>query len=335
MDGKIYKVDDPALLRQGVERLLKAFEPSKGYPHFRLRSWFMENAPGAVTDVTGKLREWAKHNAELFHRAHPEGGRFDVSSVPVRDYDSDEYNSENYCRTVMDGFTLEPDGTFLFDTSDYHAYYDVDLCSDNGLTLDDVVSLVERSEGLQNLYSVFSKVFKSADPSFKFEGGFGHLTRGNHYDGYPHSTILELKNTLPLDVLMPCNLGSSDSSGFTALLSVDSPNGNVFGFDIVLDLGVRYNDVRVMDPRGLLGLEGKEHAVLRSAELLDRLYGLVFSPENLAKLAPCYESKGLPLPSPSSGRHVERSRDTERRSRSRDLYRRLSEAGKEGKSLKR
>ena len=121
--------------------------------------------------------------------------------------------------------------------------------------------------------------------------------------------MLEMRNTLPLDVLLPWRM-SFEFDSFSPLLTVSSPNGKVLGWDNVVDVDVRMDEVRIDDRLGVLGLEGHSGHV-RAAALLDRLYDLVFSPENLEKISPCYTSKGLAVP--SSGRTMSWEEEARRR----------------------
>lgn len=317
MEKTIYKVDDPKLLKKGLDALLKAFVPMGLVRRWNDVSWYIKGAPGAVTDVTDKLREWVQRNAERFRVAHPEGGVFYFNPVPVDIRYNNEYNSEDTSSVLVDAFSLSSGGKFLFDTLETNDLYDVDICRNHGLSLEEVMSVVELSQGLgTDLYSAFKKIFERADSAFKCEGIFAHLSPGRFNVGWPDSAMLEMKNTLPLDVLLPWRM-SFEFDGYSPLLTLSSPNGKVLGWDNVVDVDARMDGVRVRDWAGVLGLDGNDGGHIRASVLLDRLYGLVFSPENLEKVSPVYTSNGLAVP--SSGRKMTWEEEA-RRKKSAEAY---------------
>ena len=320
MERTVYRVDDPKLLKKGLDALLKAFVPAGLDRGSNDVSWYIKGAPGAVTDVTERLRGWVRGNAERFRAAHPGGGAFSFRGVAVSTVWNDDRNSENTNTVRVDGFSLSSEGTFLFDTVRSNDYYDVDMRRDKGVTLDEVMSMAERSEGFgTNLYSAFKAIFERADAGFRCEGTFGHLSPGKYNEGWPDSATLEMRNTLSRDVLLPWRK-TLERDGFSPVLTLSAPNGNVLGWDDIVDVHMKGDGVMVDDVDDTLGLDENAGRV-RAAVLLDRLFGLAFSEDNLEKVAPRYTSYGLPVP--SSGR-VMNWEDEARRRRSAEAYSRFN-----------
>lgn len=298
-----------ALLRQESERILNAFTPGEGVPRASIPDRLMRWAPGAVTDVTSKLQEWLFSNLRRFREAHPEGGEFKFRGVEFRRTYLSETNSENYDSEAVDSFRLDGNGEFSFHVYSYNAYYGVDLDEREDVGLDDVIDGIGGSEDGKNVYEVFKRILEPADPAFKCDGAFEHLKPGRYEESFPDHSVVEVKNVLPLHTLLP---GRSDFSfdGSTCLLKLYSPNGSVLGTDSVLGLSYREAEpdgylLEVKDPRDLLGLQEDGTGREVVDRLVSRLRELVFSAENIKALAPCYEAKGLPVPS-VSGRETAR-----------------------------
>lgn len=289
-------------LKDGCTRLLDAFRPMENFSCSGIPDWLMSGAPGALTDVTVKLRDWLNDNVRRFREAHPEGGEFHFSAVEICRRDNSETNSEDYDSTYVDSFRLDEKGVYSFHTFDVNEYYDAELDEHIDVSLDSILSIINMSDDFKNFYRVFKKVLESADRDFKCEGTFAHLSSGKYLKDFPDHSVVEIKNVLPLDVLLPSRSDFDAVLGMTSLVELYSPNGNNLGREKVL--GLRYGEeepegipLDVWDRRGLLGLQGAEGLEVSSSDILERINELVFNRKNLESLAPCYIQKGLPVPS--------------------------------------
>ena len=313
MSKLLFVTDDPARVRWGVDVMLNSLRV-QGMDSC-MYDWFMKVAPGAIVDSTGRMNEWLERNLELFRKAHPQGGVFDLFS-PVRfaTRDNSELNSEDFNAEYVDGFSLDSRGIFHFTTHEVSNYYDVDLGENHDISLDSIMYGVRQSDSDENVYSVFKAILERADRDFRCEGEFGLLQRRDW--SRKDSGYVEIKNVLPVDTVIPERYDFSIDA-FDNLISLFNPSGQALGVNKVFELEALRNNGHVLSMRVYedtdedfvrVDMEGRSRIYatvgdrieclpyMGSGEVLSLVAGKLLSEENMSKLAPCYTVRGCTVP---------------------------------------
>lgn len=312
-----FVTDDPQGIRNGIGCLFDALECGTGCNSFR--DFYMEGSPGAVVAANDRMNEWLKINLDRFRKAHPDGGVFSLSrNVRIATTDNSPTNSENFNEEVVNSFSLDSRGQFHFRTRESNAYYDVDLRENSDVSLDAVIESIRQTDSDENICSVFRQILERADSDFRCEGELDYLMRKDWRE--PDSGFVMIKNTLPLDTVIPeRGFGFMFSPEKDHILDLYIPNGKNLGLDRVFELslsGITGSVVNLWNENGFneTDLAGREwiHAFdgegmgylpyISAQEVVSMVARRVFSEENFVKLAPCYVNLGMAVPDVSGVR---------------------------------